>query len=131
MYCNIKDFFFPLLFFSRHKESTRLRGPYTLYKAAALPVHHLNLVHVGCFLAGQRPAPFLHRHLIPLLTPADNILASCCASARFFPSQNGNSFFSRSASFPKFLRCPESVAFAAAQTQTAEEEDINYNKSNR
>lgn len=121
--------FFPYPF-SRYEDSAGVCGPYTLYEAAGLPIRHLNLVHVGCFPAGQRPASFLRCVLVFFLTPANNILTPCGASTCFLPSQNGNSSFSRSASFPKFLRCPESTAFAAAQTQTAEEEDVNYNKGN-
>lgn len=122
--------FFPPSLFSRYEDSARVCGPYALYETAALPIRHLSLVHVGCFPAGQRPASFRYRLLIFFLTPANNILTPCGASTCFLPSQNGNSSFTRSTSFPKFLRCPESTAFAAAQTQTAEEEDINYNKGN-
>ncbi|KAF3834067.1 hypothetical protein F7725_025271 [Dissostichus mawsoni] len=94
------------------------QGPFALHKAAALPDRHL--VHVGCFPAGQRPASFL---LVVSLAPRG-------ASASFLPSQNGSNSFSRSASFPEFLRCPwfKSSAFAPTQTQTAEEEDFHLNK---
>lgn len=114
----------------RYEESARLSGPHTLYEAAALPVRHLNLVHVGRFLAGQRPAPFLQRLLVLLPPPADHILAPRRATSCLIPPQNGHSFFSRPANVPEFLGRPEPVAFAAAQTQTAEEEDVDYNKSN-
>lgn len=114
----------------RYEESARLSGPHTLYEAAALPVRHLNLVHVGRFLAGQRPAPFLQRLLVHLPPPADHILAPRRAPSCLIPPQNGHSFFSRPANVPEFLGRPEPVAFAAAQTQTAEEEDVDYNKSN-
>lgn len=113
--------------FSRYEDSARVCGSYTLYKATALPGRHLNFVHVGCFPAGQRPASFL---LVFFLTPTNNILTPCGTSTCFLPSQNGSSSFSRSANFSEFLRCPESTAFAATQTQTAEEEDLHYNKGN-
>ena len=104
----------------RYEDSARASGPFALHKAAALPDRHL--VHVGCFPAGQRPASSL---LVFSLAPRG-------ASASFLPSQNGSNSFSRSASFPEFLRCPwfKSSAFAPTQTQTAEEEDFHLNKGN-
>lgn len=118
-------------FLHRYEESGRLGGPYTLYEAAALPVRHLNLVHVGRFLAGQRPAPLLHRLLGLLPPPADDILGPRRAPSRFFSPQNGHRVLSWPANVPEFLGRPEPVAFAAAQTQAAEEEDVDHNKSNR
>lgn len=128
--------FFILIFHSpsssRYEDSAGVSSPYALYEAAAVPGRHLNLVHVGCFPAGQRPASFLLCLLVFFLTPTNNILTPCGASACFLSSQNGSSPFSRSASFSKLFRCPgfKSTASAATQTQTTEEEDIHYNKGN-
>lgn len=104
---------------SRHESSGRAWDPHTLYEAAAVPGGHLDLIHVGCFPAGQRAVGFL---LLFLFTAAFHIL---------LPSQNGINGFCRSPSLSQLLGRPgfESAASAAAQAEAAEEEDVPHDQS--
>lgn len=102
--------------FFRYESSGRVFSPFALYKATALSVCQLNLIHVRCVPARQRLTAFLYCLLLLLVTPANNICSSRGASTCLCPSKNGNSFLFRSASLPKFIRCPKPAAFAAAQT---------------